>query len=88
MPDTPEQWGDGCECWVTPESMWFHYGSAIEPGSQVEWNPECPKHPPRDTEPTCVHCQHSVEQHDDRQGCYTCGCTHVLFVEPEQACDE
>jgi len=39
-----DQYGDGCECWVTPESEWFHYGSAVEPGSQVEFNPDCPKH--------------------------------------------
>ena len=44
--DKPEVWGDGCECWVTPEHMWFRYGSAVEPGSQVEWNPDCPKHRP------------------------------------------
>lgn len=39
-----ETWGNGCECWVTPEWMWFRYGSAVEPGSQVEFNPECPTH--------------------------------------------
>lgn len=34
-----------CECWVTPESTWFvHYG-AVEPGSQMEQNPNCPVHP-------------------------------------------
>ena len=42
--------GDGCECWVTPEHTWTTYGSAVEPGSQVEYNPRCPKH--GDTEPT------------------------------------
>ena len=42
--DEPEIVGDGCECWVTPEHMWTtHYG-AVEPGSQVENNPRCPKH--------------------------------------------
>lgn len=40
----PETWGGGCECWVTPESQWFTYGSAVEPGSQIECNPRCPKH--------------------------------------------
>ena len=40
----PETVGDGCECWVTPEHMWTTYGSAVEPGSQVENNPRCPKH--------------------------------------------
>jgi dCMP deaminase len=40
----PEVWGNGCECWVTPEHLWTtHYG-AVEPGSQLEFNPECPKH--------------------------------------------
>ena len=39
-----EVWGGGCECWVTPEPLWTtHYG-AVEPGSQVEYNPECPTH--------------------------------------------
>ena len=42
--DEPEIVGDGCECWVTPEHMWTTYGSAVEPGSQVEYNPDCPKH--------------------------------------------
>lgn len=45
----PEVWGDGCECWVTPEHMWLSaascgYGSGYEPGSQIEFNPDCPKH--------------------------------------------
>ena len=39
-----EEWGGGCKCWVTPEHMWTtHYG-AVEPGSQLEYNPECPEH--------------------------------------------
>ena len=40
----PEVWGNGCECWVTPEHMWTTHCGAVEPGSQVEYNPECPKH--------------------------------------------
>lgn len=44
VPLEPEVWGNGCECWVTPEHLWTtHYG-AVEPGSQLEFNPECPKH--------------------------------------------
>lgn len=40
----PPKWGNGCECWVTPESMWTtHYG-AVEPGSQIDYNPDCPMH--------------------------------------------
>lgn len=38
-----------CECLVTPESEWLSaascgYGSGYEPGSQMEWNPDCPVH--------------------------------------------
>lgn len=38
-----------CACWVTPESTWLSaascgYGSSYEPGSQMEWNPDCPVH--------------------------------------------
>jgi len=47
--EQPEVWGDGCECWVTPEKYWVSafscgYGSGYEPGSQIEYNPDCPKH--------------------------------------------
>jgi len=48
----PEVWGGGCECWVTPERMWTtHYG-AVEPGSQIEFNPDCPSHGTTTTHPT------------------------------------
>ncbi|WP_281711442.1 hypothetical protein [Dermacoccus nishinomiyaensis] len=50
--DEPEIVGDGCECWVTPEHMWTTYGSAVEPGSQVEHNPRCPKHGEKPTSAT------------------------------------
>ena len=50
--DEPEIVGDGCECWVTPEHMWTTYGSAVEPGSQVEPNPRCPKHGEKPTSAT------------------------------------
>ena len=50
--DEPETVGDGCECWVTPEHMWTtHYG-AVEPGSQVQYNPRCPKHGEKPTSAT------------------------------------
>lgn len=44
-----EVWGGGCECLVTPESDWLSaascgYGGGYEPGSQVEFNPDCPIH--------------------------------------------
>jgi hypothetical protein len=42
--------GGGCACWVTPESEWFYYGSAVEPGSQIEYNRACPKHGDNRTE--------------------------------------
>jgi len=33
-----------CECWPTPPETWTtHYG-AVEPGSAIEFNPECPAH--------------------------------------------
>lgn len=42
-----------CICEMTPEHMWLSaascgYGSGYEPGSQWEWNPDCPAHPPYD----------------------------------------
>lgn len=36
-----------CICYVTDEKHWFRYGSAVEPGSQMEPNPDCPEHFPR-----------------------------------------
>lgn len=36
----------GCECWPTDPSTWTTYGSAVEPGSTLEPNPECPVHYP------------------------------------------
>jgi hypothetical protein len=42
---------DECICFVIPEHMWTQYGSAVEPGSQMEWNPECPVHPPESDRP-------------------------------------
>ncbi|MEV8610228.1 hypothetical protein AB0383_20265 [Amycolatopsis sp. NPDC051373] len=43
-----------CTCFVTPESQWTtHYG-AVEPGSQLEQNPDCPVHPAAaPAEPRC-----------------------------------
>lgn len=35
---------DACTCFWTPESMWFRHFGAVEPGSQREWNPDCPEH--------------------------------------------
>ena len=36
-----------CECWLTDEKYWFtHYG-AVEPGSQMEPNPDCREHFPK-----------------------------------------
>jgi hypothetical protein len=38
-----------CRCFWTDPSTWLSaascgYGSGYEPGSQMEWNPECPVH--------------------------------------------
>lgn len=35
-----------CICFWTDPSTWTTYGSAVEPGSQMEPNPECPVHFP------------------------------------------
>jgi hypothetical protein len=35
-----------CICWETDESTWTRYGDAVEPGSQMEPNPDCPEHFP------------------------------------------
>jgi hypothetical protein len=36
-----------CTCYLTDEKYWTRYGSAVEPGSQMEPNPDCPVHCPR-----------------------------------------
>lgn len=33
-----------CSCFPTPEEMHFVYYGATEPGSAMEWNPECEVH--------------------------------------------
>lgn len=38
--------GDKCTCFWTDPSTWTRYGDAVEPGSQMEPNPECPLHFP------------------------------------------
>ena len=35
-----------CTCIPTDPSTWTQYGSAVEPGSQLEPNPDCPLHFP------------------------------------------
>ena len=35
-----------CVCFATDPKTWTTYGSAVEPGSQWEPNPECPVHFP------------------------------------------
>lgn len=47
----PENAAPACECFVTDPSTWLSaascgYGGGYEPGSQMEWNPDCPAHPP------------------------------------------
>jgi hypothetical protein len=44
IPDEPV-----CTCYWTDPKDWFYYGSAVEPGSQMEPNPDCPVHFPRVT---------------------------------------
>jgi hypothetical protein len=38
------QYASACTCARTNESTWTTYGSAVEPGSQWEPDPECPEH--------------------------------------------
>lgn len=33
-----------CTCPMTDPSTWTTYGSAVEPASQYEWDPDCPQH--------------------------------------------
>ena len=35
---------DKCTCPWTDPSTWTRYGSAVEPGSQREYDPTCPEH--------------------------------------------
>lgn len=46
-----------CECFWTDPSTWLSaascgYGGGYEPGTQVEWNPDCPMH--RDLTPHVI----------------------------------
>lgn len=59
MRHVPE--GYGCICFWTDPSTWTRYGSAVEPGSQMEPNPECPVHFPESESPVwpahgCTDC--------------------------------
>lgn len=35
---------NSCTCFVTDPETWFRYGDAVEQGSQLEPNPDCPVH--------------------------------------------
>jgi len=35
---------DTCTCFWTDPKYWFVYYGAVEPGSQIERNPDCPVH--------------------------------------------
>lgn len=43
-----------CTCTITDEKAWTTYGSAVEPGSQMEADPDCPIHFPLIERPTTV----------------------------------
>ena len=45
-PEGQPEGSECCECFVTPEETWTRYGSAVEPGSQMEPNPDCRVHFP------------------------------------------
>lgn len=36
-----------CTCFWVDQKYWFTHFGATEPGSQMEWNPDCNAHPPR-----------------------------------------
>lgn len=36
-----------CTCYWTDPKYWFVYYGAVEPGSQMEPNPDCPAHFPK-----------------------------------------
>lgn len=40
----PVQGEPECECWPTEEKYHFVHFGATEPGSAIEFNPECPQH--------------------------------------------
>jgi hypothetical protein len=42
--DVEVQYASSCTCAMADESTWTRYGSAVEPGSQWEPDPECPEH--------------------------------------------
>lgn len=56
-----------CICPMTDPSMWTTYGGATEPGSTMEWDPDCPVHPsatraplPLQVETSCPTCNERV----------------------------
>ena len=42
MSETPT--GSQCQCFWTDPKDWYVYYGAVEPGSQMERNPDCPVH--------------------------------------------
>lgn len=42
----PELMAGTCLCWEVPESLWTTYGSAADPATTHEFNPDCPVHGP------------------------------------------
>lgn len=58
MPDV-ESVAPACECYWTDPSTWLSaascgYGGGYEPGSQMEWNPDCPMHRPNQSRFACT----------------------------------
>lgn len=42
---------DICECFVTDQKYWSSHHGIIEPGSTMEFNPDCPEHGSQTKEP-------------------------------------
>ena len=40
----PDLMAETCLCWETPEHQQFNYYGITEPGSALEYNPDCPVH--------------------------------------------
>jgi hypothetical protein len=38
----PELMATTCLCWEVPEHLWTTYGSAVDPATTHEYNPDCP----------------------------------------------
>jgi hypothetical protein len=66
---------DPCTCPVTDRATWVTYGDAVEPGSQRQWDPDCPEHgdPDRPTTAPLTRCPEC----GDVNGFHKTGCENA-----------